>query len=104
MSPNARGGRVRRSWRVMVDAVREDHATLHRYDAKYAPERTDGGAMLARDLVTRIGFQELAACRFMRFCVDAEIPLLPRVASRMIRHVYGSDIHWEAELAPGIVL
>jgi serine O-acetyltransferase len=26
------------------------------------------------------------------------------VVSRLIRHLYGSDIHWEAELAPGIVL
>lgn len=104
MSQEARGpGKVRRSWREMVAAVREDHATLHHYDSKYASDRGDAGAALARDLVTRIGFQMLVACRFMRFCVDAEIPLAPRVASRMIRHVYGSDIHWEAQLEPGIV-
>jgi serine acetyltransferase len=46
----------------------------------------------------------LAACRLMRFCADAELPLAPQVASRLIRHVYGSDVHWEAELAPGIVI
>jgi serine O-acetyltransferase len=39
----------------------------------------------------------------MRFCADAGIPLAPQVASRAIRHLYGSDIHWEAELEPGIV-
>jgi serine O-acetyltransferase len=87
----------------MLAAIREDHAMLHRYDAKYAADRVDGGAPLVRDLVTRIGFQMLAACRFMNFCSDARIPLAPRVVSRMIRHAYGSDIHWEAQLDPGIV-
>jgi serine O-acetyltransferase len=88
----------------MVTAVREDHAMMHRYDDKYATERNDAGAALARDLVTRVGFQMLAACRFMRFCARAEIPLAPKVASRMIRHLYGSDVHWEAQLEPGIVV
>ncbi len=88
----------------MVAAVRDDHAVLRHYDAKYAADLRDGGSTIARDLVTRIGFQMLAACRVMRFCVDADIPLAPRVMSRMIRHVYGSDIHWEAQLDPGIVV
>jgi serine O-acetyltransferase len=88
----------------MIDAVRADHATLHHYDAKYAADRGDGDATLARDFVTRIGFQMLVACRFMRFCHDGGIPLAPRVASRAIRHLYGSDVHWEADLEPGIML
>jgi serine O-acetyltransferase len=45
----------------------------------------------------------LAACRIMHFCADAGVPLAPRIASRAIRHLYGADIHWEAQLAPGIV-
>ena len=97
-------GRLREAWREMLAAVREDHAMMHRYDDKYASERGDAGASLARDLVTRVGFQMLAACRVMRFCADAQIPLAPKVASRMIRHLYGSDIHWEAQLEPGIVV
>jgi serine acetyltransferase len=88
----------------MVAAVREDHAMMHHYDGKYAGDRGDGDASLARDLVTRVGFQMLAACRVMHFCVDAQIPLAPKVASRVIRHLYGSDVHWEAQLAPGIVV
>jgi serine O-acetyltransferase len=59
---------------------------------------------MARDFVTRIGFQMLVAYRFMRFCHEGRIPLAPRVASRAIRHLYGSDVHWEADLEPGIVL
>jgi serine O-acetyltransferase len=88
----------------MIAAVREDHAVMHHYDSKYSADRGDAGATLARDLVTRVGFQMLAACRFMHFCVEAHIPLAPKVASRMIRHLYGSDIHWEARLEPGIVI
>jgi serine O-acetyltransferase len=100
----ARLDRTRSAWRSMVDAVRADHAMLRHYDAKYAGDLRGADSRLARDLVTRIGFQMLAACRVMRFCVDAEIPLAPRVASRMIRHAYGSDVHWEAQLEPGIVI
>ena len=88
----------------MVEAVREDHAMLCHYDAKYAGGRRGTPAPIARDLVTRVGFQMLAACRVMRFLRDAEVPLAPRVASRAIRHAYGSDIHWDADLAPGIVV
>jgi serine O-acetyltransferase len=54
--------------------------------------------------VTRVGFQMLAACRAMRFCADAGIPLAPQVASRVIRHVYGSDVHWDADIEPGVVV
>lgn len=97
-------GRVRGALRSMVAAVREDHAMLQHYDAKYASDVRGAGASLPKDLVTRIGFQMLAACRVMRFCVDAGIPVAPKVASRLIRHAYGSDVHWEAQLEPGIVV
>lgn len=77
---------------------------LRHYDAKYSGDERDPRSPLPRDLVTRIGFQMLAACRVMRFCSDAGVPLAPRIASRLIRHVYGSDIHWEASFEPGIVI
>jgi len=95
--------RLLRALETMAAAVRADHAMLHHYDGKYGgPD--EGKESLARDLVVRVGFQMLAACRAMRFCADAGIPLAPQVASRIIRHMYGSDIHWEAELEPGIVV
>jgi serine O-acetyltransferase len=95
-----------RAFRSLVSAVRADHAMLHHYDGKYGgPDAGEGGERsLGRDLVVRAGFQMLAACRAMRFCADAGIPLAPQVASRLIRHAYGSDVHWEAELEPGIVV
>jgi serine acetyltransferase len=94
---------MRKAWSDMVDAVRDDHAMLRHYDGKYSAER-GGGAPIVSDLCTRIGFQMLAAYRVMRFCVEAEIPLAPKVASRAIRHLYGSDIHWDARLDPGVVV
>jgi serine O-acetyltransferase len=88
----------------MVSAVREDRAMLHHYDAKYSEGGARGPTGFTGDLVTRIGFQMLVAYRAMRFLADAQIPLAPMVVSRLIRHVYGSDIHWEAQLEPGVVL
>jgi serine O-acetyltransferase len=93
-----------RAGREMVEAVRQDHAMMCHYDQRYASEQRKGEARIASDIVTRVGFQMLAAYRAMRFCVDAEIPLAPRVASRLIRHVYGSDVHWEARFEPGVVI
>jgi serine acetyltransferase len=87
-----------------MSAVRADHEVLRHYDEKYASDVRGDGSSLPHDLVTRIGFQMLAACRVMRFCADARIPLAPKVASRLIRHLYGSDVHWEAALEPGIVV
>jgi serine O-acetyltransferase len=96
-------GKVRLAWKHMVAAVREDHAMMRGYDDRYAAgKRSSPG--IGADLVTRIGFQMLAAYRGMRFCVEAEIPLVPRVASRLIRHTYGSEIHWEAKIEPGVVV
>jgi serine O-acetyltransferase len=86
------------------DAVREDHAMMCRYDAKYTHGEGRDDASLASDLVTRVGFQVMVAYRTMRFCVDAGMPLAARITSRLIRHAYGSDIHWEAKLEPGVVV
>jgi len=97
-------GKLRRAWGDMVRAVREDHGMMHRYDVRYAADLRGRAATVASDVVTRVGFQMLVAYRMMRFCVEAEIPVAPRVGSRLIRHLYGSDLHWDARLEPGIVI
>lgn len=56
------------------------------------------------DLVTKIGFQMTTAYRSMRFFQEAGVPVAPKIASRLIRHLYGSDIHWEARFEPGVML
>jgi serine O-acetyltransferase len=96
--------RVREAWRAMAQAVRADHAMMHHYDSKYEVDGRHAPTALGRDMVTRIGFQMLAACRFMHFWTEVGVPLAPQVASRLIRHLYGADVHWEADLEPGIVI
>jgi serine O-acetyltransferase len=51
-----------------------------------------------------VGFQIIAGYRVMRFFHEAQIPLGAKLVSRAIRFVYGSDIHWEARIAPGVVV
>src|SRR5205085_11153020 len=75
--------------------VREDHAAMNLFNGKYDPRRRPP-APIAKDLVEKIGFQFIAACRVMRFFKDVDAALPARVTSRMIRHLYGSDVHWDA--------
>jgi serine O-acetyltransferase len=53
-------------------------------------------------LVSKIGLQMLANVRVMQALDSAHVPLLPQVVSRMIRHLYGAEIHWKAKIAPGV--
>jgi serine acetyltransferase/GT2 family glycosyltransferase len=87
--------------RGMRSAVREDHATLRRYGAKYGGPKSSEKD-LPRDVAVRVGFQILVAVRLMHFFRDAGSPLAAMVTSRLIRHLYGSDIHWEAHIEPGV--
>ena len=95
--------RVAQAFSRMVDAVRQDYDTQCRFDAKYG-SRPDETPSLTGDLAKRVGFQLSAAYRVMRFFDDAGVPLAPKVMSRLIRHLYGSDIHWKADIEPGVML
>jgi serine O-acetyltransferase len=46
----------------------------------------------------------MVAYRVMRLLRQLRLGLLAKVQSRLMRHVYGADIHWDAELAPGVVI
>lgn len=83
--------------------VQADHQVMRQYEEKYGHHQPSSGSG-ASDLVQKIGFQLMAGYRLMRFLYDADLPLGAKVASRLLRHVYGSDIHWEAELAPGVMV
>lgn len=96
-------GRRRAAFARFVVAVRADHEMLLRSDAKY-DTRGRRPASLAHELVERIGFQLLTAYRLMRLLHESGAPLGAKVMGRMIRLVYGADIHWNAELAPGVGL
>jgi serine O-acetyltransferase len=95
--------RARSAFREMLGAIREDHAHIRRLQQKYSGRMATEDE-LAPDLVRQVGFQIMASYRVMRLFSRAGIPVAPKIASRMIRHLYGSDIHWDAELSPGVMI
>jgi serine acetyltransferase len=93
-------------------AIRQDHAALVRSQGKYGggssnrKHESEGASerAIAADAITNIGFQLLVAYRVMRaFRAQGNI-LAAKFCARLIRHAYGSDIHWDATLEPGIVI
>jgi serine O-acetyltransferase len=91
------------AWSELVAAVRADHATIVRYAAKY-PSPGHRVSTLAADLVRKVGFQMMVGYRVMRLLRRRGLPLLAQIVSRMVRLLYGADIHWDAELAPGVMI
>ena len=96
---------------AFLDAVREDNRMIRVYAEKY-DYRLEEGAMLppptnkeiAGDAVRKIGYQLMIAYRIMRYFRDAGLGLGAQFMSRLIRHGFSSDIHWDAQLDPGIVI
>ena len=76
-------------------------ATKARYTS---PHRAAEASSVGRDAIEKVGFQLMAAYRLMRFFVGVDARLASRVTSRAIRHLYGSDIHWDADIAPGVMV
>lgn len=89
------------AWRDLRNGVRADLNTMRAHRAKYHAGEGAGGG-LAVNLVRKVGLQLLAAYRLMHFFDACRIPLLPQVTSRLIRHLYGAELHWKSRLAPGI--
>jgi serine O-acetyltransferase len=84
-----------------IQSIRADFDCIRRYRGKYHAERI-AESKLPAAFVTKIGFQMMASVRVMQALTDAGVPVLPQVASRMIRHLYGAEIHWDAKIAPGV--
>lgn len=98
---------------AMRAAIAEDHRVLRMYGEKYddrieaAPGSTapsGRSAGFAGDAVRKIGFQLMIAYRVMRAFRAADLPLGAQFMSRTIRHAFSSDIHWDADLEPGIMI
>lgn len=88
-------------WRDFRAAVRADHDSVREHRKKYHGEDIAPGRIWL-DLVRKVGFQMLAWYRLMRLADACRVPLAPMVISRVIRHLYGAEIHWKARLAPGV--
>ncbi len=84
-------------------AVAADYEQVRRYQAKYH------GADVPRwkisvDLFQKVGVQMTTALRLMQTLERSHVPILPQLVSRVIRHVYGAEIHWKANVAPGLAV
>ena len=99
MSPA--GSKCAGALRSFVSAVHKDFLTIARYRKKY---HNDEIALrrLPAELVRKIGFQHTTMIRLMHLMRDAGIPLAPMVVSRLIRHIYNSEVHWDAQIEPGL--
>jgi serine acetyltransferase/GT2 family glycosyltransferase len=95
------GGKTEAS-QGMYAAIRADHAMLQRSQEKYGGESAP--RPLVAEIAQNIGLQILVAYRLMRALHGDGHHVAAKIMSRVIRHLYGSDIHWEADFAPGIVL
>jgi serine acetyltransferase len=96
-------GNFMSAWSTFVASVRADHDALHDFANRYNGDRGAKGS-IATDLVRRVGFQMLVAVRLMQLGRDLRIPLFGPLMSRLIRHFYAAEIHWEAQIAPGIAI
>lgn len=99
------------AFRAMIDDIREDNRMIRVYQEKYDYRLEEGAVVpvvsakeIAGDAVRKIGYQVMVAYRIMRFLRAAGLGLGAQFMSRLIRHVYSSDIHWDAELEPGVTL
>ena len=97
---------------AMRAAIAEDHNVLRMYGEKY-DDRVELTASqpsnvarpgFAGDAVRKIGFQLMIAYRVMRAFRAAGLELGAQFMSRTIRHAFSSDIHWDADLEPGIMV
>jgi len=88
---------------ALLAAIRADHAAVRRQRLKYHAEQIAPGR-IGRDLVAKVGLQMLAWYRLMHWLDARRVPLVPMVLSRLVRHLYGAELHWRARLAPGISL
>lgn len=84
-----------------ITSVRADFGSMQRYRAKYHNEVVPLSHLPA-DLVKKIGLQMMVATRAMRLLEDLHVPLGGQVASRLIRHLYGAEIHWGTHVADGV--
>jgi serine O-acetyltransferase len=92
-----------RAWSTFVSAVRADRAQLADFQGRYNQYRGDMDSF-ASDVTRRIGFQMTVVIRFMQLLHNLRVPLGGAVISRLIRHLYGAEIHWEAVIEPGITI
>jgi serine O-acetyltransferase len=91
------------AWATFRASVNADRRSLADFQDRYNTDRGDLGSFVS-DVTRRIGYQMTFAIRVMQLAHQLPIPLGGAVISRLIRHLYGAEIHWEANIAPGITI
>lgn len=94
---------IRKAMLDFARAVRADYGSMQMYRQKYHAEAIPL-ARLPIDAVRKIGFQMMLATRAMRLARDLHVPLGGQVGSRLIRHLYGAEIHWDTQVDGGVCL
>lgn len=88
------------AWADFRHALATDWSVMTEGRAKYLGEGRSRWWLA--DVVTKIGLQMVYAVRVMRLLRDSGLRTGARVASRVIRHAYAAELHWDAEFAPGV--
>lgn len=96
-----RGRQLRNALDTFVVGVRADFEFMRAARAKYLNDRIEAGS-LGAETIKRIGLQMMVAIRGMHFLRDAGYVQGAQVASRLIRHIYGAEIHWQSRWDPGV--
>jgi len=86
-----------------VGAVRADFELMRAGRQKYLGD-TIAASAFPSEVVKRIGLQMMVAIRAMHLLRDAGSVQGAQFASRLIRHVYNAEIHWQSDWAPGVNL
>lgn len=84
-------------------AVTTDYRYVQRHRETYRGEAVPMWR-LPVDAVRKVGFQMMCAIRLMQLFEQAGVPLAPQLASRLIRLAYGADVHWRADIRPGVCI
>jgi serine acetyltransferase len=94
---------IRQAFSRFASSVRADFALMRTGRAKYLADQVGANALPA-EVVKRIGLQMMVAIRTMHLLRDVGLTPGAMVASRLIRHVYSAEVHWESQWEPGINL
>ena len=95
--------KIREVWTKLVKDIETDHHAL--MASRTGAGSADGESRsMSSLLLTDPGLQSLAAIRLMHFARDSGIPKGGELVSRLIRYVYGMEVHWLAEMAEGMVI
>ena len=91
-------------FRSFAIGVRADHDAVVHGDTKYGNKPAGRSSSIIVDSFMKSDVQIVVPYRFMRLLRRLRLTPLAMIVSRLIRHIYGAEIHWDADLAPGVAL